>query len=212
MRPRDARVRLQGVFKRRCAMYLTPSRIVVGVDGSAQSRDAVRWAYDQVRGTDAIVDLVHVWHVPVEEAAATREKLPAAAAADATPVATSALKHAYDEELEAAALREEALKATRERRSMRLLERVSEAALGVDGDPERVRLVPLEGEAGPTLVNEAAAADLLVVSSHRTSRMAATMLGSVSLYCTLHALCPVVVLPAFSRQRRAAIERELSAR
>jgi nucleotide-binding universal stress UspA family protein len=39
-------------------------RIVVGVDGSADSRTAVRWADEQARVTGATVTLVTVWHVP----------------------------------------------------------------------------------------------------------------------------------------------------
>ena len=187
-------------------MYLKTAKIVVGVDGSARSRDAVRWVLDQVHGTAVTVDLVHAWHVPAAEATATREKLPAAAEPPAE--AAAALRHAHDEELEAATKKEEAVKANHERRAMRLLERVRDAAVREDGDRRRVRLLPLEGEPGPTLVNESADADLLVVSSHRATRIAATVLGSVSLYCTLHATCPVVVLPVARRRRSAAVRRE----
>ena len=90
-------------------MYLKTARIVVGVDGSVSSRDAVRWAPEQVRGSDVTVDLVHAWHVPADEAVATRETLPAAVAPPAE--ATAALKHAHDEELEMALEKEEAVKA-----------------------------------------------------------------------------------------------------
>ena len=187
-------------------MHIATRRIVVGVDGSARSRDAVRWAVEQSRGTGAAVDLVHAWHVPGDETAATRERLPAAV--QRTPEAASALEHAYGEELEAAREHEQAIKDARERKVLRLLERVRDAALPDAGDRARVALLALEGDAGPALVRASADADLLVVGSHRATPISAAMLGSVSLYCTLHASCPVVVLPT-ARRRSAAGRRRM---
>jgi nucleotide-binding universal stress UspA family protein len=40
-------------------------RIVVGVDGSASSRAALRWAVRQALDTGGTVDAVMAWHVPV---------------------------------------------------------------------------------------------------------------------------------------------------
>jgi nucleotide-binding universal stress UspA family protein len=40
-------------------------RIVVGVDGSAQSRRALLWADRLAAATGAVIDAVSVWHVPV---------------------------------------------------------------------------------------------------------------------------------------------------
>ncbi|MCX4744764.1 universal stress protein [Kitasatospora sp. NBC_01287] len=40
------------------------SRIVVGVDGSASSKQALRWAVDQARRTGAVVDAVACWAYP----------------------------------------------------------------------------------------------------------------------------------------------------
>lgn len=39
-------------------------RIVVGIDGSAQSRDALAWALNQARLAGAVVEAVIAWHVP----------------------------------------------------------------------------------------------------------------------------------------------------
>ena len=39
-------------------------RIVVGVDGSQASRRALRWAADEARRRQAILDVVHAWHMP----------------------------------------------------------------------------------------------------------------------------------------------------
>jgi nucleotide-binding universal stress UspA family protein len=41
-----------------------PERIVVGVDGSAASHDALRWAITEGRLRGATVNAAHVWHVP----------------------------------------------------------------------------------------------------------------------------------------------------
>ena len=42
-------------------------RIVVGVDGSATSQLAFRWALDEARLRGAAVEAVHVWHAPYVE-------------------------------------------------------------------------------------------------------------------------------------------------
>lgn len=185
------------------------SRVVVGVDGSARSRDAVTWAVEQVRGTNAAVELVHAWRIPVEVAVATREKLPAAVSV--TGEVGAALDEAHEVELDAAREQEQAIKDAHERKAIRLLERVRDTALPDSDDRAQVHLVPLEGDAGPTLVHHAEGADLLVVSSHRTTRIGATVLGSVSLYCALHAACPVVVLPITRRRRTSRTVRPQAA-
>jgi nucleotide-binding universal stress UspA family protein len=43
----------------------TRKRIVVGVDGSPQSKEVLRWAVDQARATDDDVTAVMAWQVPV---------------------------------------------------------------------------------------------------------------------------------------------------
>lgn len=43
----------------------TPERVVVGVDGSPSSRRALRWALDEGRHRDGVVEAVHGWEVPV---------------------------------------------------------------------------------------------------------------------------------------------------
>jgi nucleotide-binding universal stress UspA family protein len=40
-------------------------RVVVGVDGSARSLDALRWAADEARARDAQLDVVHASRVPI---------------------------------------------------------------------------------------------------------------------------------------------------
>src|SRR5882724_382140 len=43
-----------------------PQRIVVGIDGSASSIDALRWAVRQAQLTGSVVEAVMVWQYPVE--------------------------------------------------------------------------------------------------------------------------------------------------
>jgi nucleotide-binding universal stress UspA family protein len=51
-----------------------------------------------------------------------------------------------------------------------------------------------EGAAAEVLLRTAKGADLLVVGSRGLGAIASSLLGSVSLYCVLHAHCPVLVL------------------
>jgi hypothetical protein len=43
-------------------------RIVVGINGSASSRDALRWAVRQATLTGSVVDAVIAWHDPASYA------------------------------------------------------------------------------------------------------------------------------------------------
>ena len=51
-----------------------------------------------------------------------------------------------------------------------------------------------EGVTADMLLREAKGADLLVVGSRGHGGFASALLGSVSMYCVLHAHCPVLVL------------------
>jgi nucleotide-binding universal stress UspA family protein len=54
------------------------------------------------------------------------------------------------------------------------------------------------GRAGDVLVDAAEDADLLVVGHRGRGAMSSVLIGSVGLYCLLHANCPVTVVPAGS--------------
>ena len=70
-------------------------------------------------------------------------------------------------------------------------------ALGEVGGVEPdvlVRPLVAEGHAAEVLLRTAKEADLLVVGSRGHGGFASAVVGSVSLYCVLHAHCPVLVL------------------
>ncbi|GAB2752316.1 universal stress protein [Salinifilum aidingensis] len=45
---------------------MVPQTVGVGIDGSPESAQALRWAAQYVRGTGGIVHAISVWHQPVQ--------------------------------------------------------------------------------------------------------------------------------------------------
>jgi nucleotide-binding universal stress UspA family protein len=136
-------------------------RIVAGVDGSASSLEALRWAIRQAELTGSSVDAVIAWQPP----AGTGLEW-GVAMVDDTDYAELAAKTLAD-------------------------------AIGTVADPAspvRVRPVVGKGNAAQVLLDVSADADLLVVGSRGHGGFASALLGSVSLHCTHHARCPVVVI------------------
>lgn len=132
--------------------------IVVGVDGSAASADALRWAMRQAEHTGAEVRAVLAWQLP----AVTYDY----------PVTWG------DMDFEAAARKD----------LQRVVDDVSAEHPGVAVTAELVRGHPAE-----VLVGRSREAGLLVVGSRGHGAFAGMLLGSVSVYCTQHAHCPVIV-------------------
>jgi nucleotide-binding universal stress UspA family protein len=145
--------------------------IVVGVDGSDASREALRWGAEEARLRDARLVAVHAWSF-----------IPAAPIGDPGMLAMPAgdLAGQLSAESEAATS---------------ALEAVVTEALGPDPTIEIDRRV-VEGDAGEVLVAEGATADLIVVGSHGRTGLKAALLGSVSRHVVDHAPCPVVVVKA----------------
>jgi nucleotide-binding universal stress UspA family protein len=147
------------------------ARVVVGVDGSAGSLAALRWALAQARRTVARVEAVCAWQDPSTFGLALGA---APAMMDAGQVSAAAEKA--------------------------LAEAVAEAiGPAADGDVTVVTRV-IEGHPAQVLTQAADGAQLLVVGRRGHTALiemalAGMALGSVSRYCVQHAPCPVVVVP-----------------
>jgi nucleotide-binding universal stress UspA family protein len=142
--------------------------IVVGVDGSESSRDALAWALAEARLRAAPVRVVSAWEItPLAYTAAGTFAPP--------------LDEAVYESVERAA--EQNLSAT--------LAALEGAAAGVE-----VETSVREGTAAHVLLEAARDADLIVVGSRGHGSLAGVLLGSVSHQVAQHAPCPVVIVRA----------------
>ena len=147
-------------------------KIVVAVDGSDASKNALRWAVEDARARGAEVVALHAYEVPEP-------------AADPTPVAplnfpellTEA--HAYAQQL-----------------VTDVVDEVAGNAVAVDVAPIAVEDTPAKA-----LLDAARDADLLVVGSHGHG-LSGLFLGSVSLECAQHAACPVVIVRGSAQAER----------
>ena len=139
-------------------------RIVVGVDGSAHARQALRFALAEAALRGARVVVVGSWAIP--------------------PLAATGVGMipAFD------LLRTELADSASEVLSRELAE-VADAAAGVEVEQHLA-----QGDAAGVLVEAAAGADLLVVGSRGRGGVTGTVLGSVSRACLQHAPCPVAVV------------------
>jgi nucleotide-binding universal stress UspA family protein len=150
---------------------LVAGTIVVGVDGSEPSHEALRWAVAEARLRDARITAVHVWAF-----------VPPTPIGDPGMLPMPAGDYPGQLEAERAAAQAELDEAL--------------AAAFPDGAPPEIEARLAEGDAAEVLVEEAAGADLLVVGSHGRSGIASALLGSVSRHVVSHAPCPVVVVKA----------------
>jgi len=139
-------------------------RIVVGVDGSEGSIEALRWALAEAKLRGDTVDVLHSWHYPY------------AAYTEITGMAAGVVSR---EDLEQVA--QGVLDGT--------LEKVDVAGSGVEVNP-----VLVQGGAAASLLDAAVGADLLVVGSRGHGGFAGIVLGSVSQHAAQHGPCPVVVV------------------
>jgi nucleotide-binding universal stress UspA family protein len=148
------------------------SHIVVGVDGSVGSIEALKWAARWAEHTGDAIQAVHAWMEP--------------SAFGAVYLPTD-----WQPEDDARAVLDEAIR----------------AAFG-DAPSAGLVATTLEGPAATILEAASQGAQLLVVGSRGHGEIVGALLGSVSLHCTAHARCPVVVVrprrPVPSQERRLA--------
>jgi len=140
-------------------------RIVVGVDGSACSKAALKWALTQARLVDATIEAVSAWQDPAVNAYAFGLMSTPYPSENFTAITQTALDEA-----------------------------VAEVRTGLDQAVVVVTRVE-EGHPAQVLTKRAAGALMLVVGSRGHGAFAGMLLGSVSQYCVQHMTGPVVVIP-----------------
>jgi nucleotide-binding universal stress UspA family protein len=141
-------------------------KIVVGVDGSEQSRDALRFALEEAELRRVPVAVVHAWSAPIP----LGDPLVGPAPIDYPGLV---------EELQAAA--------------QRLVDEIVEEVAGAKRDRVRVEALAVEGPAATVLLDAARAAGMIVVASRGRGGFAKLVLGSVSEQVARHAPCPVLI-------------------
>jgi nucleotide-binding universal stress UspA family protein len=143
--------------------------IVVGVDGSETSHEALRWAAEEARLRSSRLVTVYAWSFIAAQPIGDPGML--AVPAGDLPGQLEAESDAAQVALDAAV----------------------DAVLGAETGIEVERKL-VERDPGEALVAESGDADLVVVGSHGRSGLTAALLGSVSRHVVDHAKCPVVVV------------------
>jgi nucleotide-binding universal stress UspA family protein len=147
--------------------------VVVGVDGSAGAREALRWALAEARLRRSPLVAVHAWMFGYIGGSVEGYPYWGGSLGSYTSIGVdlSDLHRAAED----------------------LLERALAEVAGEAGDVEIERRV-VQGAAAEVLVSVAVPGDLLVVGSRGHGGFAGLLLGSVSQQCVHHAACPVVVV------------------
>jgi nucleotide-binding universal stress UspA family protein len=140
--------------------------IIVGVDGSDQSRRALGWAMREAAQHRAPLTVVSVHPPPARPATGIYWGV------HASP-------ESFDPQLARAAVQEF----------------VDKAASEIGGTAPEVTVTIVTGDPAEELVRASHDADLLVVGAHGSGGFARLLLGSVGSQVAHHASCPVVIIP-----------------
>ncbi len=154
-------------------------RIIVGVDGSASSRQALGFALHEAELRQASLEVICAWQA-ADEAIFD----PSLASSQSAPNG--------ERELEGTRIRRNWAHATLEH----MLDE-AQSKIGATGVDWRA----CQGEPISVLVDESHRADLLVVGSRGRGGFASRLLGSVSRECAHHARCPVVIVRQAEAER-----------
>jgi nucleotide-binding universal stress UspA family protein len=142
------------------------NRIVVGIDGSAESKRALRWAVAEAKLRGAALRVVHAWMFPYTAAGPGLDPMLDAQVIDDVRRSAEGLVE-------------------------RELAELGDEAAGVD-----IERAVVEGAPAPTLIEAAQGSDLLVVGSRGHGGFSGLLLGSVGQQCSHHAPCPLVIVRA----------------
>ena len=155
-------------------MTESAARIVVGIDGSDSSSDALRWALAEARFRAAEVEAVHAWEYPAFTMSTFGDVAVPVVDKDATEKAAEDL-------------------------ARRVVDRVvGEEGSGAEANaasPVPVSIVTRMGRPSEVLLAEAKGAAMVVVGARGRGGFASLLLGSVSTQVVHHAPVPVVVTP-----------------
>jgi nucleotide-binding universal stress UspA family protein len=143
------------------------SSVVVGVDGSDRSNEALQWAIAEARLRNAPLRAVHAWTY-------------------VNPLIPSLVGYPYSAETVDSTVDD------RQQAAEQILERAT-SELAELHDIEIERVIG-EGSAARVLIDSVGEGDLLVVGSRGHGGFASLLLGSVSQQCAQHAPCPVVIV------------------
>jgi nucleotide-binding universal stress UspA family protein len=164
------------------------ARIVVGVDTSQGSTNALHWAYAEARARKLPIHAVLAWefHAPwVDPGLGCMFPLGYQPALEAAQDAFAKAAAAVAELLDTAIGRAEASDPDRAT------------------DPIAITQEAVEGHPAHVLLASVGQGDILVVGSHGHGGFIGAMLGSISHYVVSHSQCPVVVVPAPQRTTKA---------
>ena len=152
--------------------------IVVGIDGSDESNEALRWALEEARLRETPLRAVWVSELPV---GVTSLGVTSMAAPMGMPV--------YEP------MGPETADAIRKASAERLAAVVAEVSEGVPGAADvRIEQEVVEGHAAEALVRASEDEEMLVVGSRGRGGLKGMLLGSVSQACAHHARCPLVIV------------------
>ncbi|MEV4280057.1 universal stress protein [Actinoplanes xinjiangensis] len=140
-------------------------RIVVGVDNSAGSVEALRWALAHARLTGYTVEAITAWQVPPTYVHAAGWRPTGIDDAGIIGYAEKTLAEAVAQ------------------------------VQGEDDHPVPVTTHVLQGPAAQVLIEAGKGAELMVLGSRGHGAFSGMLLGSVSRHCVQHAICPTVVIP-----------------
>jgi nucleotide-binding universal stress UspA family protein len=149
-------------------------RVVVGVDDSPAGLAALRHAVDMARAGHAQLVAIRSWGLGLPRHGGRRRRR---VGSDHGPLVPF-------------------FNGTEQRQKSALLIRLAfRDAVGGIPDDVAVAIRTPEGDPGRVLAELAADGDVLVVGTARDQAVKRFMHGSVSHYCSVHARCPVVVVP-----------------
>jgi nucleotide-binding universal stress UspA family protein len=138
--------------------------IVVGVEGSSGSREALRWAIAEAHLRSVPLRAVHAWSYSP----------PLVPSFVGYPYSAESFSNAIDDRWQA---------------EQRLAHATADLGEGYD-----IERVVDEGSPAQVLIDAVGEADVLVVGSRGHGDFTNLLLGSVSQQCARHAPCPVVIV------------------